>query len=260
MSQQGTGYNYTQRGDVVLATRGGTTRNTPINYKPFRVFKGVDTTLTFFIRDSDGKSVALQNKNILAQLVKRNTNTSVLNKNLNIIDYVTGNASLVIRGTEIIGLDAGLYHLVLTYTDNNNTKTALYSDLNYRNEYVVEIENNILPEVIDDSIVEDFVISDNNVDLVSFPLAGTAQKDIPNGLNTVAIYGTNATGTVRAQATLEATPIESDWFDVNFSIAGAAQLSNFTGVDAYIFDGNFYWVRFVTNITTGTIDKIAYRN
>jgi len=260
MSQQGTGYNYTQRGDVVLTTRSGTTRNTPINYKPFRVFKGVDTSLTFFIRDSDGKPVQLQNKNILAQLVRRSSTTSVLNKNLRINDYTTGNATLTIRGSEIIGLDTGLYHLILTYTDQSNAKTALYSDLNYRSEYVVEIENNLLPESVSDNVVSDFITSENSSDQISFGVPGTAQKDIPNGLNTMAVYATNATGTVRVQATLESNPQESDWFDVNLTITGAAEFNNFSGIEAFIFDGNFYWLRFVINVSSGTIDKIAYRN
>ena len=74
---QGTGYTYSQRGDVVLATRTGTTRNQPSNYKPFKLLKGVDTVITFFIKDVNGWPVKVRDPS-----KKQKTSEAVTKDNL----------------------------------------------------------------------------------------------------------------------------------------------------------------------------------
>ena len=139
---QGTGYTYNQRGDVVLATRTGTTRNQPSNYKPFKLLKGVDTTITFFIRDVNGCPVQLHEKNINAKMTKHDGDSILLNKNLRITDYTNGIATLHLTPGDIHGLDPAFYNILLTYTGADNKVTAMHADQNYRYCYVAEVEDN----------------------------------------------------------------------------------------------------------------------
>ena len=136
---QGTGYTYSQRGDVVLATRTGTTRNQPSNYKPFKLLKVVDTVITFFIKDVDGCPVQLHDKALKARMTKKDGTTVLLNKNLKITDYENGIATLHIQPGDIAGLDLAFYNILLTYASDDNIITAMHADQNYRYCYVAEI-------------------------------------------------------------------------------------------------------------------------
>lgn len=138
---QGTGYTYSQRGDVVLATRTGTTRNQPSNYKPFKLLKGVDTVITFFIKDVNGCPVQLHEKTIKAQIAKHDSHMVLIQKNLRITDYENGVATLHITPGDIDHLDNAFYDILLTYTSSDNKITALHADQNYRYCYVAEIED-----------------------------------------------------------------------------------------------------------------------
>ena len=136
---QGTGYTYSQRGDVVLSTRTGTTRNHPSSYKPFKLLKGVDTVITFFIREADGCPVKLHEKSIKARVTKKDGQSVIFTKNLRITDYDNGVATLHIQPGDIAGLDLAFYNILLTYTSDDNTVSAMHADLNYRHCYVAEV-------------------------------------------------------------------------------------------------------------------------
>ena len=139
MAYNGTGYTYSQRGDVVLATRTGTTRNIPSSYKPFKLLKGVDTVITFFIRDADGCPVPLHEKALKARFTKKDGDSVLFTKNLRITDHDNGVATLHIQPGDISSLDLAFYNILLTYTSDNNTVTAMYADENYRHCYVAEV-------------------------------------------------------------------------------------------------------------------------
>ena len=139
MAYNGTGYTYSQRGDVVLATRTGTTRNTPSSYKPFKLLKGVDTVITFFIRDVNGCPVKLHEKALKARVTKKDGDSVLFTKNLRVTDADNGVATLSIQPGDIASLDLAFYNILLTYTSDNNTVTAMYADENYRHCYVAEV-------------------------------------------------------------------------------------------------------------------------
>lgn len=256
----GSGYNYTQRGDVVLTNRTGTTRYNPSNYKPYVLLKGVDTTITFFIKGDDTSATPLHDKIITAQLIRRNVDNVSLTKNLRIADYEKGVASLTVNASEIQALESGYYKLILTYTDSANQKTALYADQNRRVEFSCEIKDNVIPAYDNSNSAADFTASLNDNIYTSEYITGPAQQNNPNGLNTIAVYATEASGTFTAHATLELSPVETDWFPIALTPTGAFDMNDFTGVEAFIFDGMYMWVRFTHDLSQGTIDKVLYRS
>ena len=142
---QGTGYINTQRGDVVLTTRTGTTRNQPSSYKPFKLLKGVDTTITFFIKELDASPVQLHDKTIKAQITKNKDNTVLVSKNLKIADYDNGVVTLHIAPGDISSFDPAFYNILLTYTNPNNQIHAMHADQNYRYCYVAEVVDDCGP-------------------------------------------------------------------------------------------------------------------
>ena len=142
---QGTGYINTQRGDVVLTTRTGTTRNQPSSYKPFKLLKGVDTTITFFIKELDASPVQLHDKTIKAQITKNKDNTVLVSKNLKIADYDNGVVTLHVAPGDIASFDPAFYNILLTYTNPNNQIHAMHADQNYRYCYTAEVVDDCGP-------------------------------------------------------------------------------------------------------------------
>lgn len=251
----GTGYSYSQRGDVVLTNRTGTTRNIHTNTDAFIAFKGVETRITFFLKDDRGNPIQLHDKTVVATAVKRNTNTVGFTRSLIVSDYSSGIGELHIKATDIYSLDEGQYSLVLTYTDLNNTSQVIYTNKHNNIDFLLNIKNNIIPDTIDALEVDVFVPTlDTNDNIeISNALAGSAQSDNLSGQNSIAVYTTAATGTLTIEATLETTPSEFDWFTVGTPIT----LTSAGGVSGYAFEGNFLWIRFSRDISSGTLDKVA---
>ena len=88
----GTSYNYSQRGDMVVNRRGqNTVRHSPTNFRRFRLVKGIDTHLTFFVKDEQTEygPMYLHDVNITAQLVTVDGQNIVLTKVLENEDLAT---------------------------------------------------------------------------------------------------------------------------------------------------------------------------
>jgi len=89
-----------------------------------------------------------------------------------------------------------------------------------------------------------------------------------DGLHTVMYnYDSNFLGTIAMQATLAATPTESDWFTINETVTTITSSTNtYNNVDVtvqsdyYNFTGNFVWVRGTVAISAGQVDSIFYNH
>ena len=249
----GTSYNYSQRGDMVVNRRGqNTVRHSPTNFRRFRLVKGIDTHLTFFVKDEQTEygPMYLHDVNITAQLVTVDGQNIVLTKVLENEDTFNGQALMRVRAADIADIDKVLYQLVLTYQTRRGETHALYMDQNYRVEYTVEILENVLPTVPEvteiiggeggdlmrqpgivtlpdgldsagDPVNTDFYES------VSSVYSGGA-GDTPWGLHTVSIHGTEFNGRVYVQASLVATPTrEEDFFLINLNPNTGDHYSNY---------------------------------
>ena len=265
MIYQGTAYNYNQRGEIILPTRRGTTYHTPQNHKPFIVYTGLDHDIEFFVTNSDRKPVDIQTKTFIAKIIDRSTRAVRVTKTLVPVDYELGSLVMRLDQASTSSLSMGLYDLVVTYVDSEGRIFGLHSDQNARVTYVLEVKDNVTPDVIPSSESTDLTDNGNDQYFTSaFP--GTAQSFNSDGTNTCAVYLTDYTGTFYAQGSLETTPTENDWFSIQLdpeSAEDAWTFSNQSGVVPFTWDGMFMWVRFyhtpdVSN--TGTLDKVLYRN
>lgn len=250
----GTGYIYNQRGDVVLTDRSGTTRNVHSNYKPFIAYKGVTTRITFFIRGEDGKPVQLHDKQIVATAIKQNVGTIGFVKQLVTVTPETGKCELILTASDTFDIDFGMYSLMLNYTDLSGETTAIYMNKDARIEFVLEINDNPIPDskVSNDIVTFNPDVEDETISLSNM-VAGSAQSNNSSSFSTVVVYSTAATGTVTLEASLETSPTSTDWFVVDPVI----EMTEQTGTFPYTYEGNFVWVRFRTVITSGSIDKIS---
>ena len=73
-----------------------------------------------------------------------------------------------------------------------------------------------------------------------------------DGLHTVQYDYVGVHGTLKIEATLAATPADSDWFQVD-----AVVLTGQTGTTISNFTGNYIWLRANVIYTDGTVNSIV---
>ena len=274
MAYQGTSYSFNQRAQFTIPTRHGTNSamlpvrtgtnyyGTSNNYNPFVVYTGIDTDILFYVVGDNRKAVNLLNKTFKARIVSRSDNITRVTKTLSIIDY--NNSTLLLRLTksDVDSLYAGLFDLTITYTDTQGNEFALTSNTaQFQINYVLEIKVSPGLELIESLVENNFV----NVGNVGEKLKSTAQTLNSDGTNTAVAYVTNFSGKFYVEGTLELSPVERDWFEIQLDPENAENywtFSNATGLETFTWDGMFMWVRFRYEAdvgNTGTLDKALYR-
>lgn len=263
MNYQSKAYSYNQRSEIVLPNRRGTTYYGSQNHKPLIAYESVTNDFEFFVIDNSRKPVSLANKSFKAIIVNRTTKTSVITKTLVATNTDTGSVLLRLTESDLGKLSPALYDLTITYTDSDALVFGLYSDQNSRLTYVLEVKTNPASSITPSSIDDSFSGAQDK----SSAFIGTAQTQNSDGTNTVVAYFTNFTGTFYAQGSLEQNPTaNTDWFQIQLNPGDAEdgwQLTNYTGLEPFTFDGMFMWVRFTYIADAGnqgTLDKVLYRS
>jgi hypothetical protein len=250
-----TGYSFPQKGNHVL----GTNRTGKIINQFFKFLKGVDIEIEFSIKDENGQAIKLFSKIINAILVKSVEGDELLIKRLVITDPENGLAKLYIKSSEIINLDVGYYEMVLIINNENENIVPVYKKSSLNTNYTVEILENYISTDPNAVNVENFTDIFSNGVLYSEELKASGQTAISYGNMTVSLSATNFTGYFGIEASLAIEPTGHDWFPVSITRTSDNQTyDNFTGTDAFTFEGMFQWVRFIYKIDDGIIDNIIY--
>jgi hypothetical protein len=272
MSNYGTSYNINQAGDLytiqdhdVAAGLGqynstrGTTVNSPTNYRKMKLYRGFDNQLFFFIKNQDRKPIQLNNMSINASLIYRETSVTILSKRCQITDYELGSVKLVVSASELSNTDTGICDLVLSYTNEFGLVIPLYTDLNMRPNFAVEISDEAGYIPLTTQVIDTFV-NGTNFNYSSI-ITGPAYYSKSNGMITVGVYATNYTGEFYLQGTTSQYPAETDWFDIEL---GAQyyyhSFDSFTGIEPFTIQSNLKFMRTkIGNTSAGTVDKIVVR-
>jgi hypothetical protein len=84
-----------------------------------------------------------------------------------------------------------------------------------------------------------------------------------DGMHTVMyISSHDFVGSISMQASLAATPTETDWFDVNDTTVTYTEFNSRSSIslDYRNFTGNFVWVRGLISISAGSVLSIQYNH
>lgn len=281
MSNYGSTYNISQTGNLyTLEAHGaktglskyagakGTTVNSPVNYRFLKLFRGFDNEFFMFVKNQDRKPIKLQGMQINASFIDRRDRSTVVSKRCIITDYELGSIKVVVTSGESARFGQGHYDLVFSYTNDLGHTMPMFCDLHMRPNYTVEVneEGDALPLTteINDEFLERAGTDDNGNSVTyyySSQMKSTGYFDKPNGLITLAVYGTNYTGTFYAQGTLSDSPSESDWFDITLGQYTDTfyPYNNFTGVDPWSFRTNVKFIRTIHTVEQGSLDKVVIR-
>lgn len=239
--------------------------NRPMNNRKLKAHKGVTNELLFHVTDKDRKKQNLYTDTITAHIINPTNQRRLLSKDLEPANEL-GRATLLLTDGDLQNVDAGLYFLHLTYSNDNVEDKAFYSDQNNNVRLEIEVTGQIVQDPVPTQVNDSFLQTGNTMlgdaanTFVSSALLGNLDKNFQNAQHTVALYPSSYTGQVTVQAsciigTPDSDDASVDWFDVtNIDLTDASNATSKT------FSVSCNWVRIVSKPQSGSIDKIMLRN
>jgi hypothetical protein len=233
--------------------------NLPMFHKDLRIFRGVDNTITFNLKDSDRQPVKILGQSIRAVIVNPYNQELMLTKFLYNKDEQNGIYELRLTPGDVQQWSAGFYQYSLTLIDGDTgAETLFYTTLDQDVTGRLELIDKPFPEFVPSKLIkkDDWTLVNYNnvtqpftVTYITSRFPGDANKDYKDALQTFSVLLKNFTGTLYLQASLEENPGTTDdgWFNVSVDPVSNADFLSYTqatGINVYNFVGNYVWLRF----------------
>lgn len=241
-----------------LAT-GITTEFRTVYAKNLKVYRGIDNTLTFEIKNNDQKPISILNLYTPKFVAFDESKNQVLDKTGTIIETSTpnykGQFTVNISENELLDVkDQYLSYAVYLVKDSDDSKVITYANAHFEMSGTIEVHSTAFPGPKDSYSVETFTETETDI-FVSEKVQADPALNGNTALHTVAVYGSSDfDGTVTVQGSLE-NQNPSTWVDITSSA-----ISNPTEPKYINFNGVFSFIRTKYTKTSGTIDKVLIRN
>ena len=242
--------------------------NYPITKNEFKIFSGMTTTVSLFVKDVDRQIVTLQpGQTLTLNLVDYNSNMLLLTRDLVLVDPSQGLFSVTFVPSDSLLWNFGPLTYSVVVNNPDGSQNMLYTDFNYSgtaNCYFVPgpIPGAAQPVIMNPS---DFIITDGWATSPTLP--GSV---FPGSVQTFAFYLTGFSGPIYIQGSLQAQPQNmADWFQIE--TVQITQLT--TGVQQVTVRTNCTWLRtqvpvyenimnpnILLPIFTGVVNQIMYKN
>ena len=288
-------YLYPNRLDVFTdpAEEWTTERFRKVYNRTIKIFRSVDNRLDFQVRSGDEKTVNMTGSTLVFNLIHRETQDTILQKDCEIVDIAAGKFIVTVTEDELLGIESGLYSYSIlkeirtTIDDDNYTvsdRKVLYVDSQYGGVGSIEVVGDVLGTVspsqeittfskivdYDDpmavSSVAAFELPRPNYArhtpttgfeeyYISSIIDANSQLVTANSLHTFQFYINSYDGVITLQGSIdEQGATPKNWTDISELSTNENQFVNVVG--------KFNWFRIkhapsATN--TGTVDKILYR-
>jgi hypothetical protein len=247
----------------------------PFNTTRKTIYKGVDSTLGFDIKNQDRKPINLLGKTVMVNIMQVRTGELVLQRRANMVQPEQGFCEFTVFSTDTIDLDAGMYQLSAVIYDADGLAQSLYTDNNRRATMELELSDGAYPKFVP-SI--ECVFTQLGPSWISQPLPGNIQLNDTSLLHTIQIRVNNFKGTVQALISLEYDS-GGNYFPVKF--VNDSEKIQFTPpydvqwpdrsndrwpestIEGWNFVTNARWVKIMytpDSDNTGTVDKVLYRS
>jgi hypothetical protein len=246
-----------------------TTRHVP-SYTDQRIvwFKGVDNILDLTVSGNDRRPVNLLRREITITFWDRSTGTTIFRRRAMPVVAENGVARLTVFARDLMTLGPGLYTLAATIVNEDGLETALTWNRAQQAGFDIEVKDEVVPTSRSTSIITDYTdVSTPSAQstFVSSAVNGPTYYRKDNSMFTVAVYGSNWTGSIIVQGTLDEVVNGSTlWADLKPQDYTTAKLdfAGYTGIDPYNYYGGVRWLRVVKQnnpSNAGTLDKVLIR-
>jgi hypothetical protein len=232
----------------------------PFNTTRKTIYKGVDSVLSFDIKNQDRKPVSLLEKDVMVNIMQVRTGELVVQRRAQKVQPEVGFCEVTIFAADIEHLEPGFYQVSAVIYENDGIARSLYTDHNRRATMELEICDGAYPKFAPST---ELVFTEINGSWYSQPLKGSMQLNDSNTLHTIQIKVSGFTGVFRTTASIEYNDASS-YFDCKF-IDGSSQITfnNATDIQGWNFAIASRWVRIIytpDSSNTGTVDKVLYRS
>ena len=260
------GYLYSQIIDLVsFSETTPNTENLLVYAKPLRIYKGVDNKIKFLIRNQDQKIQNLLYKQITFNLMDPTTSELVFSRTAIMSYDKKGQAYVNLYKEELNDVSAGNYYYSTYIVDGEGETAIIFTDLNYNAQGSAHVSDSVYPAFVPSFQPNLGPYNNNNPNVHGYSDVNQVFSDVINITDyvksravaqTVQYYGTNFSGTVEVQASLEPIPnaLPAKWATIY-----TETLSGFSGTNYFSFEGKYSMIRFHITTASGTLDKILYR-
>ena len=253
---------------VIAYVSGFHGRNSNVYDRRITLHRGVSNPLNFTFKNEDQKAQDITSKTYEFNIIDSESKKAVITKTLTVLDdgstvATKGDASCTITEGDLLPLDAKFYNFAVREVKSDGSREITYSDTGYAAAGTIELLDGAYPEFLPSTNVSTF-ITGGPLAYVSGNIDARPGINNNKALHTIAVYTKNFSGALRVQATMSASPSNSDFFDITMEGAGspANSFTDSTTVTNFNFTGVYHSVRFAwgnDTDNTGVIDKILYR-
>ena len=253
---------------VIANVSGFHGRNSKVYDRRLTLHRGVSNPVSFTFKNEDQKAQDITAKTYEFNMIDSESKKAVITKTLTILDdgstvSTKGDASCTITEGDLLPLDAKFYNFSVREVKSDNSREITYADTGYAAAGTVELLDGAYPEFLPSTNVSTFTTG-GPLAYVSGNIDARPGINNNKALHTIAVYTKNFSGALRVQATMSASPSDSDFFDITMEDAGAPanSFTDSTTVTNFNFTGVYHSVRFAwgnDTDNTGVIDKILYR-
>ena len=254
---------------VIAYVSGFHGRNSNVYDRRLTLHRGVSNPVNFTFKNEDQKAQDITSKTYEFNIIDSESKKAVVTKTLTILDdgstvSTKGDASCTITEGDLLPLDAKFYNFAVREVKLDGSREITYSDTGYAAAGTIELLDGAYPEFVPSTNVSTFTTG-GPLDFKSGVIDARPGINNNKALHTIAIYPKNFQGSWRVQATMSASPSDSDFFDITLDGESSSTVSYILPTSQlyqYNFTGVYHSVRFVWgNDTgnTGVIDKILYR-
>lgn len=250
--------------------------NLPMNSNDFRVFKDVQNTIEFIVRNTDRKPINMMGREATITMYDQRNSQMLWTSSLKVMNEAKGICQLVITPDVMSDWYLAHYSYSVTVKNMDGSVHMLYVDQNETQRGFFELCQgpSFDPlrslEILGENLHPVQQGADDELHyLFSSALPGTLQRNNFTGLHTAAIFFDNYSGEMLVQGSVEqGTPSEGDWYDIE-----TRTYDHKTGPDSLNIEANLFWVRFrflnrynevdgypVLDANRGKVAKLVFRN
>ncbi len=268
-------YDIKRRLDLTLRESGGSINwNLPMDTTDFRIYKNVNNSIEFHVRNTDRKSINVTGKDITITIYDHRTDKILLEKSMEIVNGEKGLIRFSTIPDELDLWEIGSYSYVIRIKDDDGSERALYVDQNdgVRGYVTLDVGPYPPPRGATTILAEEMTTIREGThpqDIFTYTSAipGSIKSKNHTGLHTVVLHMDSFTGKVWIQGSLEEGSPGDDWFDIEIDGNSCLSYKRETGTEAISFTANLEWVRVrifydneILSCDNNKITKIDFRN
>lgn len=234
------------------------TENRQVYKRNLKVYKGIDNTVEFQIKNADQKPVDIFGKQVRFDIIDT-AQRSLLTKNAIILDdgatrSKKGLIRVKVTEGELLDIDDQLARYTIFMIDDQGERTLLYADTQFGASGTVEIIDDAFVNPSKTHEVSNFLLDSD----VYYSNAVTGEATRKDGLHTMTVYSDNFNGTFIVEVTLNDILNETAQWSTYASYT--VDFTQRTQPFLVEMNGSFTYVRVKYAANQGSLEKFLLRN